>query len=350
MTERTSPGSRTTRPRVCHLFCSQEMGGLEKHVQEQCHWQLANTDAEVFVIAHPRYRHMFEEGVTFLALNTDRARRNPLLSLQLIYLMRHHAFDLVHSHGGKPAQLMCYIQRFIPARVVITRHNTGYPKDDVARHFPHRIAVSKRAVKLSKLQWQIIPNGTDTPVLGESYRELLQEDRSAVLSVARLVPAKGIDILVSAWARAEVGNAILYLLGDGPLQDKIEAQVRALGIEDSVCFAGFQRNVADWYPVADLMVIASRHEGGPYTVAEALLADCPIISTNVGYVSENIPAQYVVDIEDEKALALQITAALGDLDTLRDSYAPYFARARARLTLDAMARSTWGVYQQALGN
>lgn len=350
MTEHQNKPASERKLRICHLFSSQEIGGLEKHVQEQCRWQLANTDAEIFVIAHPRYRHMFDEGVQFLAVNTDRGRRNPILSLKLIYLMRHHGFDLVHAHGGKPAQIMQGIQRFIPAEVVITRHNTGYPKDGVSRHFRQRIAVSKRAVKDSKLEWTIIPNGTETPVIGESYRGLLDESRPAVLSVARLVPAKGIDMLVSAWARAEVGDAVLYLLGDGPLQEKIEAQVSALGVQDSVRFAGFQRATADWYPVADLMVIASRHEGGPYTVAEALLADCPVLSTDVGYVSENIPAQYVVPIEDEQALAVLITAALGDLDKLRDSYAPYFARARARLTLDAMAKDTWGVYQKALSS
>ncbi|WP_295800686.1 glycosyltransferase [uncultured Microbulbifer sp.] len=348
MSEHKSPETPPRRHRICHLFSSQEIGGLEKHVQEQCRWQLANTDAEVFVIAHPRYRHMFDEGVQFLAVNTDRGRRNPILSAILVYLMRRHAFDLVHAHGGKPAQIMQRIQGLIPAEVIITRHNTGNPKDKVSKHFRNRIAVSKRAVKNSQLQWEIIPNGTEIPETGDSYRGLLDENRPAVLSVARMVPAKGIDILINAWARAEVGDAVLYLLGDGPLHDKVEAQVQSLGVEDSVRFVGFQRAVADWFPVADMMVIASRHEGGPYTVAEALLADCPVLSTNVGYVSENIPAQYVVPIEDEKALAVLITAALGDPGKLRDSYAPYFARARARLTLDAMARDTWRVYLKAL--
>ena len=348
MSTRNSSVKQKRKLRICHLFSSQEVGGLEKHVQEQCRWQLANTDAEVYVIAHPRYREMFDEGVQFIAVNTDRGRRNPILSLVLVYQMRLHEFDLVHAHGGKPAQIMQRVQHLIPAEVVITRHNTGNPKDTVSKHFSSRIAVSKSAVKSSKLGWEIIPNGTEIPQTGDSFRGLLDENRPAVLSVARMVPAKGIDILVSAWARAEVGDAILYLLGDGPLQNKIEAQVRALGMEDSVRFMGFQRAVADWFPVADVMVIASRHEGGPYTVAEALLADCPVLSTDVGYVAENIPAQYVVPIEDEQALAVLITSALGDLDKLRDSYAPYFARARARLTLDAMARDTWRVYQQAL--
>ena len=348
MSKRASLVDRTGGPRVCHLFSSQEVGGLEKHVQEQCRWQLENTNAEVFVIAHPRYREMFDEGVQFIAVNTDRGRRNPMLSLILIYLMRRYQFDLIHAHGGKPANLMRDVRRFIPAEVVITRHNTSNPNDSLSRHFRYRIAVSKSAVKNSMLDWVIIPNGTDAPLIGESYGGLLQAGRPAVLSVARLVQAKGIDVLLCAWARAEVGDAILYLLGDGPQQEKFEALARSLGIEQSVRFVGFQRAVADWYPVADLMVIASRHEGGPYTMAEALLAGCPVISTDVGYVAENIPAQYVVDIGDEQALAVQITAALGDLDKLRDSYAPYFARARARLTLDAMAGDTWRVYQSAL--
>ncbi|MFV8781251.1 glycosyltransferase [Microbulbifer sp. SA54] len=347
----TPEGNTAERPvlRICHLFSSQEVGGLEKHVQEQCSWQLHNTTAEVYVIAHPRYRAMFPAGVHFLALNTDRSRRNPLLSLQLLRLLRRHQFDLVHTHGGKPANLMRDLQRWIRGKVVITRHNIPHPRDSLAKHFPHRIAVSHRAISDSALEWRVIPNGTTLPLPGTSYREHLDAGRAAVISVARLVPAKGLDTLLRAWAMAQVGDAVLYLLGDGPLKGALQQLADELKLGDRVRFVGYQPQVADWYSAADLMVIASRYEGGPYTVAEALLAGCPVVSTDVGYVAENIPAQYLAGIDDVQGLAVSLTAALGDREALRDNYSPYFARARARLTLDAMAKETWQVYLEALG-
>lgn len=347
--ETTMHGDGVARSlRVCHLFSSQEVGGLEKHVREQCIWQLDNTGAEVYVIAHPRYREMFPEGIHFLAVNTDRSRRNPLLSLQLLRLMRRYQFDLVHAHAGKPAYLMRGLQRWIRSQVVITRHNIPHPRDSLARHFSHRIAVSHRAVSDSALEWRVIPNGTTLPQPGQSYRESLDSDRAAVITVARFVPAKGLDILLRAWAMAEVGDSVLYLLGDGPLKADLQQLAGKLDLGERVRFVGYQPQVADWYAAADLMVIASRYEGGPYTVAEALLAGCPVVSTNVGYVAENIPAQYLAEVEDVQGLAVLLTAALGDREALRDNYSPYFARARARLTLDAMASETWQVYLAAL--
>ena len=343
-------GAESGRPlRICQLFTSVETGGLEKHVQELCLWQLQNGDAEVYVIAHPRYRAMFPAGVHFLAVNTDRGRRNPLLSFQLLRLMRHYRFDLVHAHAAKPAYLMRRLQRWIPAKVVLTRHNVANPKDNLSKHFQHRIAVSQMAVANSALSWQVIPNGTRLPKLGDSYRSVMDSHKPAVISVARLVPAKGIDLLLRAWAQAQVGDAVLYLLGDGPQREELERLAGELQLGDRVKFVGFQSGVADWMSVADLMVVASSKEGAPYTVAEALLAGCPLVSTRVGNVPENIPAPYLVDIGDTAGLAVKLTAALGDVEQLRDNYSPYFARARERLTLDAMAAETWKVYRAALG-
>ena len=334
-------------PRICHLFTSRETGGLEKHVLEQCVWQRDNTEATISVIAHPRYRAMFPEGIQFIGLNTDRSRRNPLLNLALLQLIRRHRFDLVHAHGGKPASLMKGLRRFIGARVVITRHNTPNPKDRIASHFDHRIAVSHKAVEGSSLDWTIIPNGTSVSTTG-TYPQALDPSRPAVISVARLVPAKGADVLLRAWRRAEVGQAVLYLLGDGPERANLEKLAAELQLGDSVRFAGYQAQVASWYRAADLTVIASRYEGGPYTVAESLLAGCPVVSTDVGYVAENIPAQYLVDVEDALSLAVLLTAALGDLENLRDTFSPYIARARSKLTLEAMAAETWQLYRAAL--
>lgn len=337
------------RYRICHLFTSRETGGLEKHVLEQCRWQLEHGRAEVSVIAHPRYRKMFPAGVHFLPLDTDRSRRNPLLLCALLRLIRRGDFDLVHGHGGKPASLLRTLQRHIDSRCVITRHNTPNPKDKVARHFEYRIAVSRKAIEGSKLDWQVIPNGTDLAAPTGRRPAALEPGRPAVIAVARLVPAKGIDILLEAWAQAEVGNALLYMLGDGPQRAALEQLAARLGIADRVRFVGFTRPVPDWYRAADLLVISSRYEGGPYTVAEALLCECPVVSTDVGYVAENIPTHWLARNFDPQTLAQLLTEALANPRAQRDSYASSFSRAAERLTLRAMAGDTWEVYLRALG-
>lgn len=335
--------------RICHLFASQETGGLEKHVQEQCLWQSRNTGAEVFVIAHPRYRKLFPQGVRFLAVDTDRSRRHPLLLLTLLRALRQYRFDVIHGHGGKPALLLRLLQPLVRSRCVITRHNSPNPRDIVARGFRHRIAVSHKAVADSSLDWTIIPNGTELPPPGLPPAEL-EPGRPAVLAVARLVHAKGIDILLEAWAQADTGEARLYILGDGPEREAMEVLAERLGVAHSVRFVGFTREVPAWYRAVDLLVISSRYEGGPYTVAEALLSECPVVSTDVGYVAENIPGQWLLRDFDPQTLARSLSAALANPGQIRADYADSFARAQARLTLDAMAGATWQVYRDTLAD
>lgn len=53
---------------------------------------------------------------------------------------------------------------------------------------------------------------------------------------------------------------------------------------------------------ADFLVISSRNEGGPYTLAEALLVHCPVISTDVGMVAEVLPAELICPANDVTAL------------------------------------------------
>jgi len=64
-------------------------------------------------------------------------------------------------------------------------------------------------------------------------------------------------------------NAKLLLLGDGPLQDKIRQKVEAIGISESVIFAGLQKDSAPFYSAMDIFTFPSLWEGLPLTLVEA---------------------------------------------------------------------------------
>ena len=345
-----SHSAETTSPvKICHLFMSREFGGLEKHVVELSGWQAAHTGAQVFVIAHPRYRKHFTDNVSFIPVNTDLSRRNPLLYLSLLRACRQYDFDLMHGHGGKAAAVQKWLHRFTRCAPVITRHNIVHPKDSLAAGFPQRIAVSRKAVAVSALDWTIIPNGTHPPQSGQPRPQAMAADKRAVLAVARLVPAKGIDLLLQAWASVAPAGAILYLVGDGPDRGALEAQATALGVDDSVRFIGFSTEVSRWMQAAEFMVVSSHKEGAPYTVVEALLCGCPVISTDVGSNAELLPAAYVAGETSAEAIATLLDRALADPVALRDAFEPVFQYATEHLNVAAMARATWAVYRQALG-
>ena len=99
------------------------------------------------------------------------------------------------------------------------------------------------------------------------------------------------------------------LLGTGPLKEKAEAQVRELGLEDRVIFAGFHANP---YPViaqSKGMVLSSDYEGLGLVILEALALDRPVISTDCpSGPGEILPPQNLVPVGDVPALAKAMAA------------------------------------------
>lgn len=97
--------------------------------------------------------------------------------------------------------------------------------------------------------------------------------RPYLLSVGRLAPIKGFDILIRAAAQAQ---ARLVILGDGPERAKLEALARDLGAD--VRLPGF-RDPAPWLAQARGFAFASRGEGVPRAIMEAIAAGLPIVAT-----------------------------------------------------------------------
>jgi glycosyltransferase involved in cell wall biosynthesis len=139
-----------------------------------------------------------------------------------------------------------------------------------------------------------IPNGID----GSVYtRAGASEKRSArtslslpvggtvVLSVGRLAPVKGIDLLLNAWAMLpeEVrADSTLVIVGDGPARADLARLARSRNVLDSVRIVGARPVVLDYYRAADIFVLPSRAEGLSNALLEAMASGLPVVATAVG--------------------------------------------------------------------
>ncbi len=101
--------------------------------------------------------------------------------------------------------------------------------------------------------------------------------------VGRLEPQKGHVVLLDAMTTvvAAFARARLVCIGDGALRRQLEARARILGIQNSVRFVGYQRDVAGWLALADATVLPSFYEGLPLAAIESLAAGRPVIATAV---------------------------------------------------------------------
>lgn len=97
---------------------------------------------------------------------------------------------------------------------------------------------------------------TDKVVLGHVGRFNVQKNHTRLLTI------------FAAFRRLQP-NAVLVLIGEGELEAAVRAQAEALGLTDSVLFAGLQSNVSDWYQMMDLFLMPSLFEGLPVVGVEA---------------------------------------------------------------------------------
>ena len=107
-------------------------------------------------------------------------------------------------------------------------------------------------------------------------------DRQGFVTVARLVPQKGIDVLIHALAQT-VGEArdwTLTLVGDGPEREALERQVQQAGLQEQVQFLGFRSDPQTFLLQAGVFVLPSRFEGMPNALLEAMAAGLAVVVTD----------------------------------------------------------------------
>ena len=153
------------------------------------------------------------------------------------------------------------------------------------------IAVSRSTAEQMRRKWgarrvSIIYNGVDAPRLRAAvhkHRVPTEPDAPRILSLSRLSPEKGIDVLIEAFAqlRTVYPKAHLEIAGEGDLADTLAQQVRELHISDAVTFSGFV-DPLEAMGRSDMVVQLSLWENCSYTLLDAKAAGLKTVATNVG--------------------------------------------------------------------
>ncbi len=128
----------------------------------------------------------------------------------------------------------------------------------------------------------IMPNAIDTmefrprgQVREEIRKKCKIDDKFVIGHVGRFHYAKNHEFLMDVFVEItkQKENAVLMLLGDGPLLDETKQKAKQLGVSDKVLFMGNCSPVAPYYQAFDCFLFPSRFEGMPGTVVEAQAAE-----------------------------------------------------------------------------
>lgn len=270
-------------------------------------------------------------GIEVKTLNLSRAGGILKGPQQLKQLMVKIDPDIIHTHGHRAdIYSALFLNRY---RNISTAHN--YPFEDYVMKYGKvignvlsvaNIYAFKRMdlsvgcsntisslLKKHKVNSISIQNGVDTenfyPITEIEKRKLrkklnIPENKKLLVSIGSLIYRKNPEMIINAFKKSKIQkDAILIFLGDGKLREACEA---AKGSNSNIKILGHVNNVNEYLKAADYFVTASRSEGLPNTVLEALATGVPIIVSNIMQHLEilqyNNDSGYDFDIHNEKSL------------------------------------------------
>jgi glycosyltransferase involved in cell wall biosynthesis len=173
-------------------------------------------------------------------------------------------------------------------------------------------------------------------------------------TIARFDPVKRLEVLVRALPllAARVPEAQLLIVGDGPEEAALRALARTLAPGDRVVFAGAIPDAARVLPMVDLYVTASRREGLPLAVLEAMACGRPVLATaapgHVDAVEPDVTGR-LVPLDDARGLAAAAALLLRDPALRARMGRAGRERVEQRFACARVLAETADLYREAVG-
>ena len=158
----------------------------------------------------------------------------------------------------------------------------------------------------------------------EEVRKEIGISGNIILSIGRLVPWKGFKMLIKIMPEIIKRNqfARLVIIGEGPDRNLLEMMIKNLGLEKKVYLVGAKSKdeLATYMAASDMFVLNTGYEGFSHQLLEVMLAQIPIITTNVGGNKEIMihgENGLVVEYNDEDGLMAAIKMIWDKPEALR---------------------------------
>jgi FkbM family methyltransferase len=360
---------------IVHTEASLGWGGQEIRILTESQGMLARghrveiwaaADSNILIEAARR-------GIPHRAVPIARKNLRGLLALRRA--LAEARPDLVNTHSSTDAWLVALASLTLRAAppMVRTRHISAPIPDNWPTRWLYMHAARHVVTTGERLRQQLmrdnryragrltsVPTGIDAArfTAGDkrAARQALGLDVEACYLgiVATLRSWKGHLYLIDAFARLAPAQPALRLVivGDGPMHSALAERIATLGIGNKVTLAGRQERIEQWLSAMDVFCLPSyANEGVPQALLQAMLIGLPIVTTDVGSITEAVTDGVTGVIVQEKsvdALAQGLAQLLADPARARQFGQAARAAALERFQLDAMVTAMERIFAEVL--
>jgi glycosyltransferase involved in cell wall biosynthesis len=236
-----------------------------------------------------------------------------------IKFIKNHKIDIVHSWHWSSDWTEALAARLGGAKFVYTKKAMTWGNI----HWKIRSYLSNFIITINeemhnyfplKKEQKLIPLGLDT----DYYKPILFQKKETgvfkIITVANLVPVKGIEVLINAVKLLKNDTILLEILGDDRAEyaSELKRIVKELELQNQISFLGKHNDVRPFLAQADLYVIPTldegRKEGMPMALVEAMCMGTSVLGSNItgiNYVLKDFP-ELLFEAGDSQDLAYRI--------------------------------------------
>ncbi len=367
--------------KVIHLISGGDTGGAKTHVHSLLHGLDGKIELTLVCFMEGPFTHEARElGIPTIVMP---GHNMPRILHRLKRMILDEKYDIIHCHGARGNLIGALLRRMTGLPVITTVHS-DYRLDYLGRFFSRLTYGTINSIALRTLDYRIgvsdamvdllisrgfdpnklfsIYNGLDftpRPVAmerGEFFRSvgLDADENNIVIGIAaRLNPVKDIATLIRAFALAHAKRPELRLLiaGDGAQMNELQSLALSLGVQQSVCFAGWLSDVDSFYHAIDVNTLTSLSETFPYSLTEGARAALPTIASRVGgvpYLIDHGANGLLFEAGNADALASHMVTLASD-PALRNRLGKnLYNKAKQMYSLDATVNRQIEIYQAVL--
>ncbi len=276
--------------KIVHFVLSESFAGIEQHVDEV----LTNFSShKLILICNESIASYFDKSINIYKIK-NFGRRSFFGKYQLKKLIKDIDPDIIHTHGSKTSSIISSIKtknyKHVATIHGVKKNKKIYEKADLI------IGVSDKALEGINHETICINNWWHPKL-----KKIQNKNNKYALAVGRLEKVKGFDLLIASWKNI---CANLVIIGSGKERNKLNELIEQNNLSEKVKIidAVKKEELLNYYQDASVLIISSRDEGGPRVALEALYLEIPVISTDVGHMSQILPKELLAEKNNQSAL------------------------------------------------